>query len=256
MPEDDDRLEVKPVPLPKHEREGRHPSEIGQSRRAIQRRPAPPLNPVVASLAGGLGLALIVAVVALVVPRDAQRESTPTVRNAAGVTTRGATATDAAPPGFLVDDGSRFVIAVDHADRTFLVSTNQPEEYDEVYDEEYDLEVIARDEDLGLVVLAGGNPPRSSVVATSTVAPASGTDVIVRTGPETSGDVAAVIGIAVKSDTSRFVPLGGDVANVDVPEAAVVVDPAGKALGLFTTREGAIGFVPMAAVESLLSRLD
>lgn len=252
MPEDDDRLEVKPAPLPKHEREWRHPSEIGQSRRAIQRRPAPPLNPVVASLAGGLGLALIVAVVALVVPRDAQRESTPTVRNAAGVATRGATATDAAPPGFLVDDGSRFVIAVDHADRTFLVSINQPEEYDE----EYDLEVIARDEDLGLVVLAGGNPPRSSVVATSTVAPASGTDVIVRTGPETSGDVAAVIGIAVKSDTSRFVPLGGDVANVDVPEAAVVVDPAGKALGLFTTRDGANGFVPMAAVESLLSRLD
>jgi hypothetical protein len=36
----------------------------------------------------------------------------------------------------------------------------------------------------------------------------------------------------------------------------VVVDPAGKALGLFTTHEGAIGFVPMAAVESLLSRLD
>ena len=106
------------------------------------------------------------------------------------------------------------------------------------------------------MVLAGGNPPRSSVVATSTVAPASGTDVIVRTGPETSGDVAAVIGIAVKSDTSRFVPLGGDVANVDVPEAAVVVDPAGKALGLFTTRDGANGFVPMAAVESLLSRLD
>lgn len=248
MPEDDDRLEVNPAPLPQHEREWRHPSEIGQSRRAIQRRPAPPLNPVVASLAGGLGLALIVAVVALVVPRDAQRESTPTVRNAAGVTTRGATATDAAPPGFLVDAGSRFVIAVDHADRTFLVSTNQPKEYD--------LEVIARDDDLGLVILTGGSTPPSSVVATSTIAPASGTDVIVRTGPETSGDVAAVISIAVTSDTSRFVPLGGDVTNVDVPEAAVVVDPAGKALGLFTTRDGAIGFVPMAAVESLLSRLD
>lgn len=247
MAEDDDCLGVKPAPLPKHEREWRHPSEIGQSRRAMARRSAPPLNPYVASLAGGLGLALIVAVVALVVPRSAQRESTPAVRNAAGAITPVTTATDAAPPGFLVDDGSQFVLSVAYSDRTFLVSTVQPKKSD--------LRVVARDEDLGLVVLTGGSPPPSSIVTTSTELPASGTDVIVRTGPKASGDVEAVIGIAVNSDTSRFVPLGGDVAKVDVPEAAVVLDMASNALGLFTTRDGAIGFVPMAAVERLLSRL-
>jgi len=246
--DDDDYLEVKPAPLPRHEREWRHPSEIGQTRRAMARRPAPPLNPFVASLAGGLGLALIVAVVALVVPRDAQRESTPTVRNASAVVTTPTSANDPTPPGFLVDDGSQFVVSVDLDGRTFLVSTNEPNQAD--------LRVVARDEDLGLVVLAGGTPSKSPVVATSSETPASGTDVIVRTGPEESGDVAAVIGIAVNSDVSRFVPLGGDVARVDVPEASLVLDTEGKGLGLFTARGGAIGFVPMAAVESLLSRLD
>lgn len=249
MANDDERLGVTPAPLPSHEREWRHPSEIGQARRASSRRPAPPLGPLVTSLCGALGLALVLAIVALIMPRDAQREASPGVRNGAKTAVRGASNNPVPYPGVLADDGSRFRIAVEHAGRVVLVSTDVGTQSGST--------IALRDEKLGLVVVDDDVPAGTTAVGTERAEPpAPGTDVVVRTGSQVEADIPARVGIALTSDPRRFIPLGGDVLSRAVPEAALVVDVNGRPLGLYTARNGAQGFIPMSALDSLLSRLD
>lgn len=251
MADDDERLTTAPAPLPRHERAWRHPSEVGQQRRANSRRPAPPLSPFVTLLLGVLGLGVLAGLVALVMPREAPREALPVVRNAA-ITTP---STDApAGPAFATIDDDRFVLAVgDEADGYFVTTGNAGTTIVNIGGRSIPLRVVEFYEELDISVLRAEEqldvPTR---FATSTVSPSVGSRVTV--GPNTTLD--ASIGVSVVFDAATFVPLAGEVLAADVPESSPVNDSEGRLIGLFTNREGAKGFVPTAAINEILSRLQ
>lgn len=251
MADDDERLTVAPAPLPRHERAWRHPSEVGQQRRANSRRPAPPLGPFVTLLLGVLGLSVLACLVALVMPREAPREALPVVRNAAIA----APPTDASTgPVFAVIDDDRFVLAVgEKADGYFVTTGKGGTTTVDVGGRSIPLRLVEFHDDFNVSVLRAEEeldvPTR---FVTSTLIPAVGSRVSV--GSNKAFD--ASIGVSVVFDAATFVPLAGEVLTVDVPEAAPVNDSVGRLVGLFTSRDGAKGFVPMAAIDEILSRLQ
>jgi hypothetical protein len=253
MGNDDERLTVAPAPLPRHERSWRHPSEIGQQRRTDTRRSAPPLSPLVALLVGTLGSGLVAGLVALVMPRDATREARPLVRNAAVSTPDEASSDLADALGlFPVDDG-RFVLAVNHGTEDFFVTTGDTGAIVvDINGRPVQLRVVDFDMDLGITVLRADTRVDVSVAfETSTVAPAVGSRVTVGA----SKSINASVGVSVSFDPATFVPLAGEVLSVDVADASPVMDTEGRMIGLFTSRDDARGYMPISAVNVLLSRL-
>ena len=252
MADDETHLAADPAPLPRHERAWRHPSEIGQQRRALSRRPAPPLSPLVASLCGALGLAVVIALVALVLPPSAKRETVGQVRNAAAPTA-GPAGDVRALPGFVTVDGRRFVLGVGATStgRPLFVTVGNPS--DVVIDDDgrqVPLDVVTRSS--GLTLLSGdpAMTPAPGIDVRSGSRPTTGTEVVV-SGRNT---VSAVIGIAVNIDVRSFVPLAGDILTTDVAESSVVEDKSGHLLGLYTERSGAHGYVPISVIEEVLLR--
>lgn len=257
MADDDERLTVVPAPLPRHERAWRHPSEIGQQRRAGSRCSAPPLSPFVTCLAGLLGLGLVASLVALVIPREAPREALPSVRNAT-VSTPWKQPADVTPtPVFPTVDESRFVVGFvagleDGSDNLFVTTGQSGAIIANIGGRLVPLRVVAFDGNLGISVLrADAQVDGPAPFATSTMAPVVGSHV--RVGSNETVD--ASVGVSVMFDTTTFVPLAGDVLTADVPESSPVKDNEGRLVGLFTRRSGAVGFVPIAALDELLSRL-
>lgn len=252
MADDEAHRTADPAPLPRHERAWRHPSEIGQQRRALSRRSAPPLSPLVASLCGALGLALVIALVALVVPPSAQRESPSQVRNAAVATP--ARADDIRTlPGLMTADGRRFVFAITApatANQLF-VTTGAVSGVDvDVDGRRVPLTVVSRAG--GLTLLTGSAvAPRSMPIGSAPISvPTIGTKVVV----SGQNSISAVIGISVNSDSRSFVPLAGDILGTDAIESSVVQDGAGHVLGLYTERDGSRGFVPISVIKDRLLR--
>jgi hypothetical protein len=252
MAEDEAHPTADPAPLPRHERAWRHPSEIGQQRRAVLRRSAPPLSPLIASLCGALGVALVVALVALIVPPGTRRESPAQVRNAAVDAPDRADDTHTLP-GLMTVDGRRFVLAITDPSRAnpLFVTTGAVSRVDvDVDGRRVPLTVVSRAD--GLTLLTGGAvAPRSTRIGSPPITPpTTGTKVVV-SGHSTT---AAVIGISVNTDARSFVPLAGDVLRTDVTESSVVEDGAGHILGLYTERDGARGYVPISVIEDQLLR--
>lgn len=250
MADDDERLTTAPAPLPRHERAWRHPSEIGQQRRANSRRPAPPLRPFVTFLAGVLGLGVITGLVALVMPREAPREVLPVVRNAAIATPSMPSADVTNGPAFPTVGDNRFVLAV--GDDVFVTMGNGDGAIAKIGSRSVPLRVVEFDEKLGISVLRSDERVDvQSTFETSPMMPSVGSRVTV--GSDETLD--ASIGVSVAFDATTFVPLAGDVLTVDLPESAPVKDTQGRLIGVFTSRNGAVGFVPIAAINQLLSRL-
>lgn len=259
MAEDDKRLTAEPAPLPRHERAWRHPSEIGQHRRALARRPAPPLSPIVTSLCGALGLVVIIALVAFIVPPNGRRESVRQVRNAVAQRASGSVAADSRP-GIFSADGKRFLLAIADPSgtrRLFATSGKAPGLVITAAGDRVILSPVRRDDVDGITILEAsgdffgdGSKDQSSPASRSATAPTPGTSVIVRG----LADVDGVIGISVNSDTRHYVPLAGDVLTADIAEAAPVEDDEGRLLGLFTQRNGARGYIPLSVIEELASR--
>jgi len=251
MADDDMHLAADPAPLPRHERTWRHPSEIGQHRRATSRRAAPPLSPLVASLCGALGLALVIALVALVLPPSAKREIVSQVRNAVAAPRP---ASDARPlPGFMTVDGRRFVLRIGESPtgRPLFATTGNPSKV--VVDDmgrRVSLTVVRHE--AGMTLLSSDVTPRATppFETTAKLRPATGSKVVVRG----RGVVSALIGISVNTDRRNFVPLAGDIHEADVAESSVVEDGSAHVLGLYTERDGARGYVPISVIEEVLLR--
>jgi len=253
MATDDEQPTMAPAPLPRHERSWRHPSEVGQQRRASARRAAPPLGPRLTFLVGTLCLGVIAALVALVLPREAPRESLPVTRNAALSPSPAPSPVISSIPGAMTVGGDRFVLALRTTSGTRFVTTGDAGDVVIIVDgRRVALTKVQSDSVLGVSVL------RSDVVANfdEPVSPAPddsppvGTSVVVRgTDP-----VTASIGVSMTSDSTSFVPLAGDVLTVDVLSSAPVEDLSGRLLGLYSERGGAKGYVPLGAIDVLLSR--
>lgn len=253
MTGDDERSTMAPSPLPQHERSWRHPSELGQQRRASSRRSAPPLGPAVTFLVGFLGVGLIIGLVALVMPREAPREALPPVRNATVARATAQTVGASPAPGVAALDGQRFVLAVETAAGTRFVTTGDGRDVViAIGDRLVRLDRVAVDSNLGISVLRAATTTNLAAKLNHAPddSPEVGTSVVVRG----STDVSATIGISVATDTTSFVPLAGDVLVVNVAESSPVEDASGRLLGLFTTRAGAKGYVPFGAIDVLLSR--
>lgn len=252
MAEDDTHLTADPAPLPRHERTWRHPSEIGQQRRALSRRSAPPLSPLVSSLCGALGLALVIALVALVLPPSAKRESLRQVRNAAAAPHRPADDTPALP-GLMTVDDTRFVLDIGGtpAGARLFATTGDPSTVI-VDDNGHEVPLTVVRQGAGLTLLSGATtaPAASPTETRSDEEPTTGTEVVV------SGRnvVSAVIGIVVNADVRTFVPLAGDIRTANVAESSVVLDSSGRVLGLYTERNGARGYVPISVINEVLLR--
>ena len=266
MAGDDDSFSAGPAPLPRHERSWRHPSEIDQHRRAPSRRAAPPLSPLVAALCGGLGLGLIVALVALVVPRDGVRESAITVRNAAisGEPSETATQQNGAETTNLFSaDGSRVVLRVagSPAARSLFVTTlGTPPTASLVVETgvgRISLTPVAHDDESGLsffttdAALPTAMELDPSSIDHAADPPVPGTGVVVHG----RSDVSAKVGIAVASNTRLFVPLSGIDADGDIPDAAIVESSDGEVLGIFTRHDDAHGYIPLGAIDAVHKRL-
>lgn len=252
MAEDEAHRTANPAPLPRHERAWRHPSEIGQQRRALSRRSAPPLSPLVASLCGALGVALVIALVALIVPPSARRESPGLVRNAV-VAVPGRADEPRALPGLMSADGRRFVLAVTDPAGTkqLFVTTGAVSGLDVNVDgRRIPLTVVSRAGGLTLLEGSAVAPRSTSIDSSSVASPMTGTSVVVA-GQNT---ISAIIGISVNFDTSDFVPLAGDILGTDATESSVVENAAGDVLGLYTERDGARGYVPISVIEDQLLR--
>lgn len=250
MADDDERLTTAPAPLPRHERAWRHPSEIGQQRRANSRRPAPPLSPFVTLLLGVLGLGVIAGLVALVMPREAPREVLPVVRNVAITTPLAPSADVTAGSAFPTVGGNRLVLAA--GNDVFVTTGNGDATIANVGGRPVPLRVVEFDEKLGISVLRADE--RVDVQAefeTSPMTPSVGSRVTVGSNETLEASIA----VSVIFDAATFVPLAGDVLAVDVPESSPVKDAQGRLVGVYTGRNGATGFVPIAAVNELLSRL-
>jgi hypothetical protein len=257
MATEDEQPTMAPAPLPRHERSWRHPSEVGQQRRATTRRAAPPLGPRATFLVGTLCLGVIAALVALVLPREAPRESLPITRNAA-LTTSPSPAfapsrAESPTPGAVTVNGDRFVLAVDTSSGTrFVTAGVEGDVVITVDDRRVVLGTIETDSALGVSVLRGDAVTTFDEPLTPSpdVSPPVGTSVVVRG----AYPVAASIGVSMTTDTNSFVPLAGDVLAVDVLASAPVEDLSGRLLGLYTERDGARGYVPFDAIDVLLSR--
>lgn len=253
MSEEEEGLTVAPAPLPRHERAWRHPSEIGQQRRAAARRPAPPLSPLVTALTGALGLGLVIALVALVVPREAPREVVPKIRNASLTETATQSAAPTIDPGFVTVDGGRFVLAFDGTADSFFVTTGDSGDLAvDIDGRQVGLRRVAFDDRLGITVLrADTNVDSIPDFDRSIDVPEVGTRVVVGGRDH----VDAFVGVSATFDTATFVPLAVDVSSLDVPDAALVTSADGRVLGLHARRDGGNGYVPVAAIDDLLSRL-
>jgi hypothetical protein len=251
--DDDECPTLAPAPLPRHERSWRHPSEIGQQRRATARRPAPPLTARTIFPLTVLGLGVIAALVLLVMPREAPREMRPQIRNAAAATLLPVPVGKSPPIGFMTIDGDRFVLAIDTPRGTRFVTTGIETDVVVILgDDRVRLESALVDTALGLSVLQTAQTLgfAHTVVRAPDDSPAVGTSVVIRG----ITDVTASIGISVLADTTTFVPLSGDALGFDVVAASPVEDSSGRLLGLFTERSGAKGYVPVGAIDNLLSR--
>jgi len=253
MADHDERLTTAPAPLPRHERAWRHPSEIGQQRRANARRSAPPLTPFVTLLVGVLGLGVMAALIALVLPREAPREVRPVVRNAVVATRSRPTPDVATGPAFPTIGGDRVVLAVDDGVHVSFVTTGKGDAtVADIDGRSVPLRVVGFDGDFGISILRADSPVDvPNGFETSATTPAVGSRVTIGR----DGTVGASVGMPVAFDASTFVPLTGMVAALGVPDSSPVRDTEGRLVGLYTIRSGVTGFVPIAAVSELLSRL-
>lgn len=257
------------APVPRHERSWRHPSEVGQFRRAQSRRPAPPLHPFFVPLGGVLGFAVVFALVAIVVPPGTDRETTPDAKRTASAESTSSTGSTAPAadqpflPGFLTSDGRRFVLALrdrvsgrtrfvttGNVARAFIIDAFNDQAFTDRFGRHIVLTPSKRTDDI--TVFTTDSPLRTTVrLEWSAIRdPSPGTKVIVRGRT----DVSAVVGIAITADTRRFVPLGGDFFAASVAESSPVEDADGHVLGLYTERDGAHGYIPRSVIEDLLSR--
>ncbi|MFZ9696259.1 MAG: hypothetical protein ACO3C5_01350 [Ilumatobacteraceae bacterium] len=251
MATDDEQPTMAPAPLPRHERSWRHPSELGQQRRTAARRAAPPLGPRLTFLVGTLCLGLVTALVALVLPREAPREALPATRNA--VAAPAPSPARSSIPGAMTVGGDRFVLAVRTTSGTRFVTAGDAGEVVIIVDgRRVELTAVQSDSALGVSVLRSDVLARfdEPVTPAPDDSPPVGTAVVVRgTDP-----VAASIGVSMASDSTSFVPLAGDVLAVDILASAPIEDLSGRLLGLYTERDGARGYVPLGAIDVLLSR--
>jgi hypothetical protein len=200
-----------------------------------------------------LGLVLVAGLVALVMPRDAPRETQPFVRNAAVSTPDDASSYLAGALGlFTVDDG-RFVLAVNHGTEDLFVTTGDTGTIVVNFKgRPVQLRVVDFDEELGITVL---RPDARVDIAVAfeptTITPDVGSRVTVGA----SNPIDASVGVSTSFDPATFVPLAGEVLAADVPESSPVNDVEGRLIGLSTSRDDSMGYVPISAVNMSLSRL-
>lgn len=260
---------VERAPIPRHERSWRHPSEVGQFRRAQSRRPAPPLHPFFVPLGGALGFAIVFSLVAIVVPPDTDHESAPDAKRAASAASMASAestepgADSSSLPGFLTRDGRRFVLALHdpargrtrivttgNVTRAFIIDAFDDHAFTDRFGRQTVLTTGKRTDDI--TVFETDTPLRTTLQPDWSAMhdPSPGTNVVVRGRT----DVSAVVGIAITTDTRRFVPLAGDVLTASVAESSPVEDADGHVLGLYTERDGARGYIPRSVIEDLLSR--
>ena len=259
MTHDGDTRDTQPAPLPAHERVWRHPSEIAQHKRTLARRPAPPLGPLITSLAGAVAMALIVLVVALVAPGGAPRESVPTTPTRSAVRP----VADGIASGFAAVGSERLVLPLgavagldDLANESLLVTIDTPGAVPPTSvvtsSGPTPVAVLRRDTELGLVLLSypTGAGETVGLAAAQWQPTSAGVELVVDDGRPHR----ASVGVAITSDTRSFVPLDGDVLTEAVADGATVTDLRGRLVGLYSDRNGARGYVPIAAIRELLIR--
>ena len=201
-------------------------------------------------------MALAVAVVALIVPPDPNRDTPVTVRNAARGTAPTTKPNQPRLPDYVSTDGTRFFLRARSGSNktvfvTTVLSTDTPQV---VSDEGRPLTVVGYDPELGLVALTSPDaslrgPAFASASASS---PRRGTKVVLH--GTTVGQ--ATIGMSVTSNPDRFIPLES-VANFGTGSSTpsgIVTDIEGQFLGLYIHRGDARGFVPLAAIKVFVSQ--
>jgi hypothetical protein len=221
--------------------------------------------------AGGVALALIVLICLVIAPRNAPRETTPVVRNAAILSGRTFDSPVAA-----ITEGGRPLIAV----RNLRLEGNRPTSARSVFLEVTPLgtpnidivsavtksgnalvlRTIARDDALGLNLLKSTTSPSTngpmSVPLAANVPQAGEKVFILGKSP-----VAVLVGISVTADNAMFVPVSDMVAALEgkdirgFPDGLPVVNARKELVGLLVHRGNAIGFIPSVAVENFLTRL-
>lgn len=265
-----------PAPLPRHEREWRHPSEIAAEKRIRMRMAAPRLSSLVAIAAATTAVALLVTLCLLIAPRNAPRESLPSLRNStitnrapSSVTARQAVARQLAAG--ITDDG-RVLVPVDRlglatastnptGGLVLTVGSDIGTGAVLVDGRRIALRALRSDPATGLALFVASAPSASNVppVGLSSSATEVGSDVVVVDSKlQEPSPVHLQIGVAVTIDEHLFVPLSnltGAVADIDsgaISDGSPVLDEHNELVGLFAHRGSSIGYVPAAAISRFL----
>ena len=204
-------------------------------------------------LLGVLGLGLVAALVALVMPREAPREVVSVTRNAALLPASQSPVGKSSAPGAMTVDGDRFVLAVDTPEGTRFVTTGDGSDVAVNIDgRSIRFDRVAFDSTLGVSVLRTDATTNfaASLTRGPSGSPPVGTSVVVRG----STNILGAVGVTITTDTTSFVPLAGEVLTADLAESLPVEDSSGQLLGLYSERGGARGYIPIGAIDVLLSR--
>lgn len=264
-----------PAPLPRHEREWRHPSERAADVRRGSRIAAPRLSSFVSVMAVATAVALFVGLCLLIVPRNARRESLPTFRNATLSQNAKTTAVADIPPGLRLSVGSmadgRVLVPADavspsatalNPSGSLFLSISRSTDAAFTDGEYADgrriaMRTLHSDPVIGLGLYAASAPMTSATlpITLSTSTPTIGTNVvIVDTKSTRLSAVRLKVGVAVTVDENVFVPLSnltGTIADTEasaISDGSPVFDVRNRLVGMFARRGVAIGFVPVATI--------
>lgn len=232
--------------------------------------------------AGGVALGLIVTLCLLIAPRSAPRESMPPIRNAA-VLPATDTSVGASVAIGSTDDG-RPLISLGRLDpgkgranagdsRVLVVydgdMANTPSLVDATLDDGRRVSLRLFDIDIttGLTAYVSNVPDDfdSTPISFSDAIPPTGTNVTVDDHVVTSAKHRSLrmqVGATTAADDAIFVPLSDMVSSLtgnnglNLAPGSAVFDSRDRLIGLFTRRDGAIGFIPGTSVTDFILQLD